>query len=676
MGDNQPLSTENRAMAKSIIVAFYYALFLTPAAAVIELDWRYVLWLLPCALLATAVRWLWRAPGVVAKTIAFVVNAGAAFANALLMISLRFQGVGFNMQFFHHMNWETVVIAAHVLAPLLIGCSAWWLLTTAWPWLLPRSADSPRTGAALGLAVLGVAFNAPALSLGWYVIADYLAAQRTIFVPKPKGIAANAGIRAAHRQEASLVLIYAEALEGTFDNMEVFGEQLTPRLSALAAGGLRFTNMRQVSYTGWTTGGLVASQCAMPTGAAGHRDSMMERLSFDADIPPAICLGDVLSAFGYHTVYMGGARLAFADKDGFLAAHGYRERHGLTTLQPRLPDPTYVSPWGLHDDSLFALAHQRLAELYAEDAPFLLTLLTLDTHSPIGYPSASCREGGEGGEEREEGGEGEGSEESEGSEEADPLAAVRCADQLIAAFIETVRENYPNVFVALFSDHLVPFDNALARRLAQFKDERRLRFAVWGPDVSAGAVDAPGTHFDVAPTLLDLLGFEAWAEHNMGASLARFDSPWFQHEEPYSLRVVYEPPALRISAGDPLTFDPRGPLIVAHETRVLATNIGLRLDAAAFAIALRADGSAEAIGRFGQDDAYDALSSWANGRAVIGVSTHQAFNRHLLATDAAMAFFAGVPNTASFAAGPLAAGAVTIAMPPFDASAGGVAGTL
>ena len=74
------------------------------------------------------------------------------------------------------------------------------------------------------------------------------------------------------------------------------------------------------------------------------------------------------------------------------------------------------------------------------------------------------------------------------------------------------------------------------------------RFVAWGLDIRPGVIDRPGTHFDVMPTLMDFLGLSAWTEHYLGASLLRFDSPWFDHDSPLSLRVVHELPTFA-SAG-------------------------------------------------------------------------------------------------------------------------------
>ena len=149
-------------------------------------------------------------------------------------------------------------------------------------------------------------------------------------------------------------------------------------------------------------------------------------------------------------------------------------------------------------------------------------MTTMDTHGPSGFPSASC-------------GAADGM-----------IATVRCADRLIAEFVEDIRSAYPDVVVALMTDHLVGppgVDDEVKAVLDPRADERRLRFVVWGPDSTPSVVDHPGTHFDVMPTLMDFLGLSAWTEHYLGASLLRFESPWFSHDKPLSLRVTHELPA-------------------------------------------------------------------------------------------------------------------------------------
>ena len=583
-------------MGKGALVAgLWYGLYLLPVAMAATLDAAYLSWFVPSLALATALRWLWEGGTVARRLTALSLNAASAIANLLLLVSLHLQGAGFNAQFFFHADWQTLVTGRDAFAPLFFGALAWLLLVGVWPLLFTRRRARARPGirAVAGLAAAGLALSAPVLSLGWHTALRIVEARQVLLVPKAGPPLAPARLD----EPRNLVLVLAESMEATFGNPEVFGRDRTPALSALAAEGLRFTNMHQVSHTGWTTGALVASQCAVAMEPEAHLRSLVDRLGFDARMPGAPCLGDLLSAHGYRSVWMGGARLGFAGKGDFLAAHGFAERHGLASLAPRLEDPDYRSGWGLHDDSLFAFAREKLAELAADERPFALVLLTLDTHSPSGLPSASC---------------------GPPDPAAGKLFAVACSDRLIADFIATVRARVPEALVALFSDHLVPFDSDLAEHLARHAGERRLRFTIWGPGLAPGEIRRPGTHFDVTPTLMDLLGLDAFTEHHLGASLLRFDSPWFSRENPHALRVVHHLSGLVLRPGEDVTFEPEGPVIAVGDARILATGRGLSLAEGLFAIAFDAGGGATTFRHFpgggaGRGTVGEFLD-WARGR--------------------------------------------------------------
>lgn len=580
--------------------------------------------------LATAVRWLW-AGGWARRVAALTANSVSVFGNVLLMLSLWLQGAGFNAQFFFHATWGTLAWGYEALAPVFLACWLYWLLLSLWPFLL-KDGRLPSRGRVVAVASAGLVLNAPLISLASNAFAYAMEQRDVLLVPKTPNQAIDSRPLQSPR---NLILIFAEGLEATYGLPEVFGEDATPRLTALASQGMRFTNMRQVSHTGWTMGAMVAAQCAFPMGPAGNFNSVVGGATLDARVPGAVCLGDVLEAHGYRTIYMGGASLLFGRKDAFLAEHGFDDRYGLKRLKPMLRDPSYVSDLGAHDDSLFSLALDKLTELDG-GPPFALAMLTLDTHGPFGFPSARC-----------------GPRTGEGL-----LFAIRCSDRLLSDFIKEVRRRHPDALVALLSDHLANF-NDLGRQEPP-AEERRLRFAAWGEGIAPATIDRRGTHFDVTPTLMDLLGIDAWAEHNLGASLLRFDSPWFANGHlPRALRVVHALPDLEAHSGDEVAFDAIGPspIIALDGRRILVTDRGLRLQRAVFAIAFDADGRAVAHRSFRGADGQAvlrAVEDWASGRMLIGVSSHQGINQRLLPEGIDEAtFFIGRIGADGFIVGPL-----------------------
>ena len=640
----------------AVLTGAYYALYLVPVGVGVAFDASRLYWLISGLASATVVVRLCQA-GAFARIAALAVNAVSTVVNMLLMISLAFQEQGFNAQFFYHMDWETVVVGWDVFGSRYVVGGCYLVLVGLWPRLLPESGDAPVARAwtplVAVLMALAILLNASVLSFAWHITQEVIRSNGIVLVPKPKRAITPSGAE----RPRNLVLIAAESLEATYGREDIFGEDLTPELTALATEGLAFTDVRQVSHTGWTMGGLIAASCAVPMRPKDFLQAMTRRA--DARMPGAVCLGDVLAAEDYRTVLMVGHPITFADIDGFATTHGIAEMHGFEALSPKLPEPSYLSGWGLYDDSLFALAQEKLAELDSDEKPFALVLMTMDTHFPPGHPSASC---------------------GPRADPADRAFVIRCADRLIAAFVRDVRAAFPEAVVALFSDHLSresPRRAGLLRRadeagvppqplegmggapvlgfFARDADNwgRRLRFTIWDRLQPAAAIDEAGTHFDIMPTVFDVMGLDGWAEHEFGVSLLRSGSPWLARPDPDSLQRVYDLPGVILHPGATVTFRAQGPTIEIGDARILATGRGLDLDDDVFALAFARDGSVSDVL---DKSTFEAMRASRHRPLVIGVSSNAAVNRELLDGDAAaLVYFAGHVATEAFTAARLGA---------------------
>ncbi|MCE2459176.1 MAG: sulfatase-like hydrolase/transferase [Pseudomonadales bacterium] len=562
---------------------------------------------------------------------AFVVNGVTSFANLLFAASLYVQGVGFNTQFFYHLDGETFAIARQAYALVFFGAWVYWLGLCAVPfflgWRRPRWADRvPKRFMAL-VGIAAITAYAPLLSFASFLLASGDPQPST---REPATSTVEIAPEAL-QDPKSLVLIFAESLEATYSRRDIFGDDLTPYLTALARKGASFENMREVDNTGSTIAGMVGAMCALPLRSPmpwEHLNTVLPNV--DAPLPGQACLGDILAAHGYRTVFMGGAPLGFAGKGKFLAAHGFAELSGATDLLPLLEDPDYRSGWGVHDDTLFEFALRKLDALADGVSPFALTLLTLDTHHPSGLPSGSCPE--------------------RGREASDMEFAIRCSDRLLSSFIEDVRSRYENVVVALFSDHLA-HRNELFSTLRSHADARRLRFSVWGPDIEPINVARKGTHYDVMPTMMDFLGFEGWLQHNMGASLLRSNSPWFTLDEESAATITQSLPEIRLEIGSEILFKTAGPTIEIDGRRILATNEGLALKNAIFAMEF--DEGGNFVG-FRDGEFADKFLAETGDGIWVGVSTNEGFNRRFVSGEPLkLAFFAGCFDADGLVAGPL-----------------------
>jgi phosphoglycerol transferase len=240
---------------------------------------------------------------------------------------------------------------------------------------------------------------------------------------------------------------------------------------------------------------MVASQCGLPLSEISN---VNEPGSF---MPGAVCLGDTLKQNGYVTSYLGGASLRFGGKGNFYETHQFDSVQGLGHFIQALPFETTVnSEWGLYDDDLYPLAWQEYTRLGARNEPFALFLLTLDTHPPNGLPSSSCDDI------------------QYGDGENAMLNALHCSDQLAANFIRQLlaSETADETIVVVASDHLV-MANTASEQLKQHPKRRNL-FFILEKNGRQDSLDRHASLFDIAPTLLSVLGAEI-QDYNFGVSL-------------------------------------------------------------------------------------------------------------------------------------------------------------
>jgi phosphoglycerol transferase len=231
---------------------------------------------------------------------------------------------------------------------------------------------------------------------------------------------------------------------------------------------------------------MVASQCGIPLFAAADGNSMA---GMDVFLPSVTCLGDLLHDEGYNLIYYGGADLTFAGKGKFYSTHKFAHIFGRDELLPALDDQSYITAWGLYDDSLFDLAYKRFVELSTSGKKFGLFLLTLDTHHPDGNPSKSCQ----------------GIMYKDGSNPV--LNAVACSDHLISRFVDRVIQSPygEKTIVVVLSDHLA-LKNTAYKHLT--RTDRKNLFMIIDPRVNkATQINKLGSSLDIAPTILPFIGY-------------------------------------------------------------------------------------------------------------------------------------------------------------------------
>jgi phosphoglycerol transferase len=237
-------------------------------------------------------------------------------------------------------------------------------------------------------------------------------------------------------QAKNLVYIYAESFERSYFDETVF-PGLIKELRALESKATSFTQIKQVSGTGWTIAGMTASQCGIPLITPSHGNSMS---GMDKFLPNAVCLGDLLADEGYSLSFLSGSSLEFAGTQKLFSSHGFENVAGKNILKNKLKNPSDINQWGLYDDSLFKIAFKEFMNSSKKEEPFAMFLATMDTHHPQGHVSKTCTE----------------QYQNIYQNGDNPiLNAVACSDHLIGSFVKKILDSKykDNTIIVISSDH-------------------------------------------------------------------------------------------------------------------------------------------------------------------------------------------------------------------------------
>jgi len=445
-------------------------------------------------------------PGAIRNTLGLATFSVLAIYFYAQFLSYYLQGSYFNQQFFFHSNFTTLIETWSVYYPLALLFIGWAIcICVVFLYFRNRVLRSKYSNELLALLLVSALVLDPGIRDAGRVKIRSMTSPGIESLQQidweQSGLDRNAleNFYEATGVGKNLVLVFLEGLETVYMEESIF-PGLTPNLNALNAQGWQLNNLNQIEGTGWTMGGLVAMLCGTPLiyeSSLGGNNIMFTRF-----LDKATCLPDILRQADYQQVFMGGASLEFAGKGDFLRQHSFDQVLGRAALRQQLPDSSYLGAWGLFDDSLFALAWQQYQRLAAEDKPFNLTLLTVDTHHPGGEPSSSCSPYAE--------------------IDNSILHAVHCTDYLVGNFIEQLKQHpaYEDTVVVMVSDHLALRNNAFSLFPKDY--ERHLYFNVLNSDHQASS-EVLATPMDLAPTILKMLDITHDASFLVGIDLIDAD---------------------------------------------------------------------------------------------------------------------------------------------------------
>lgn len=242
--------------------------------------------------------------------------------------------------------------------------------------------------------------------------------------------------------------------------------------------------------------------------AQGGTHPTLEAILFSSPITP-LTLGDVgrkpipwsiaqvIKDAGYQTLFVTSARAGWRELNRVLKVQGFDEVVDANSLQKLYPDAT-LGIWGVWDSYVFKYLKKRLDD-QPSDRPIFVFVLTSTNHPPYDLPETYQRVPLDMNQWHGE----------TGSDTLVPnLQSYRYATDLLGGFIQELQSNqqFSNTVVAATGDHNVRSFGIYAQSERRYL-MRQVPFVFWGDHIDCGKQQAlPASHRDMFNTLMPLIG--------------------------------------------------------------------------------------------------------------------------------------------------------------------------
>ena len=315
-------------------------------------------------------------------------------------------------------------------------------------------------------------------------------------------------------QKRNLIYIFLESMETTYADVENgggFEKNCIPELTELAQEYEDFSGSEcilnggySMPQTTWTVAAMFAQTAGLPLAIPIDRNEMYTQDSF---FEGTTTLGNILQDAGYSQTLLIGSDATFGGRRLLFSEHGDFTIHDYNyAVQEGMIPSDYRVWWGYEDKRLFRFARKELRTLAAQDEPFNLTILTVDTHREDGYVCEDC-----------------------GDEFGDNQYAnvMACSSEMVVDFVRWIQKQdfYENTTIVLAGDH--PTMDSDFCEDVDSSYTRKVYTAYINPaaEVQKPDVYREYTTFDYYPTTLASLGVEIEGER-LGLGTNLFSNEW------------------------------------------------------------------------------------------------------------------------------------------------------
>ncbi len=387
----------------------------------------------------------------------------------------------------------------NLIAPLLLPLAAAIASKLAAKGTADQAATVEKliTAACLLLLAAGTSIFATSLNLAQYVRSRF---GRDIF----SGLYVNPANSSfqAPRHHKNIVLIYVESLESDLSDLRPAHCNAIQAIDELP--GRQVRNFLQAPGTGWSIAGMISSQTGVPLKPFYYNNAgdFMGSYARKGFFPNLVGISDILARYGYEQFFLTAPDIRFAGTDKFYNEHHYNHVIGREEWLKQGLERDLFTSWGdgIQDDTLLDEAYRIIRRQRSAGRPFLLAMITTDTHFPDGFPSPR-------------------------SDSLDAhrsfIGAFRYSSGYIAGIVRKLIADgaLADTDIIIMGDHLFMASDKQLRDY--FARDRRVYFKMITAENRMPTRDTM-THFDVAPTILDLLGMRPDPDEHFGLGISLF----------------------------------------------------------------------------------------------------------------------------------------------------------
>ncbi|GAA0564648.1 hypothetical protein GCM10009415_53940 [Chitinophaga japonensis] len=289
----------------------------------------------------------------------------------------------------------------------------------------------------------------------------------------------------------NIVLVIVEGLGSAYSGRSAYLGSFTPFLDSLSRHSLYWENF--LSQSGRTFAALPVLLASLPFGKTGFTE-------LDSRMPPHLSMLSLLKRQGYHTAFYYGGDATFDNMTGFLERNAIDEILDITAFPGeyrKLPAGNQGLCWGYGDKELF---HFYFSTLPAT-GPYCHVLLTVASHEPFlvhNQESYLARV-----EQRISAPGFAAARRAAARNFKKQYASILYVDDALQYFFHTYaqRPDFHNTIFIITGDHRMP-EIPMRDKL----DRYHVPLIIYAPLLLRSArFSAISTHFDVAPSMLQLL---------------------------------------------------------------------------------------------------------------------------------------------------------------------------